>query len=64
MEGEKGKVAVVSKEGLKTLNIHLDLGDAALEGQRRDPTSKGQKDYGASGCPPSFPTHTLLACLY
>ena len=37
-------MAVVSKGGLKTLNIYFDLGEAALEGQRRDPTSRGQKD--------------------
>ena len=42
----------MSKGGLKALNIYLDLGDAALEGQRRDPTFRGQKDrlwcYGAA----------------
>ena len=61
---EEGKMAVVSKGGLKTFNIYFDLEEAALESQGRDPTSRARKtDYGALGCPTSFPTHTLLACV-
>ena len=41
---EEGKMAVVSKGGLKTFNIYFDLEEAALESQWKDPTSRGQKD--------------------
>ena len=56
MEGEERKMAVVSKGRLKTLNIYLDLGEAALESQRRDPTLRGQKDrLRCLGLPIIFP---------
>ena len=56
MEEEEGTMAVVSKGGLKTLNIYFDLGEEALESQRRDPTSRGQKDrLQCLGLPTIFP---------
>ena len=56
MEGEERKMAVVSKGRLKTLNIYLDLGEAALESQRKDPTLRGQKDrLQCLGLPTIFP---------